>query len=78
MGAAHAGRGHRGRRRPDSAAAELTLPHPRAPARAFVVVPWLAADPGAQLAGKPLAAWLDALPADEVAAVRPLENGTLR
>jgi 2-amino-4-hydroxy-6-hydroxymethyldihydropteridine diphosphokinase len=58
--------------------AELTLPHPRAHERAFVLVPWLAADPGAQLAGKPVSAWLDALPAADVAGVRPVEDGALR
>lgn len=30
---------------------ELTLPHPRAHERAFVLAPWLAADPGASLPG---------------------------
>jgi 2-amino-4-hydroxy-6-hydroxymethyldihydropteridine diphosphokinase len=30
---------------------ELTLPHPRAHERAFVLAPWLAADPGAALPG---------------------------
>ncbi len=30
---------------------DLTLPHPRAAERAFVLVPWLAADPDAQLDG---------------------------
>jgi 2-amino-4-hydroxy-6-hydroxymethyldihydropteridine diphosphokinase len=34
--------------------AELTLPHPRAAERAFVLVPWLAADPDAVLAGRPV------------------------
>jgi len=29
----------------------LTLPHPRAHERAFVLVPWLEADPGAELTG---------------------------
>jgi 2-amino-4-hydroxy-6-hydroxymethyldihydropteridine diphosphokinase len=50
---------------------ELTLPHPRAHERAFVLVPWLAVDPAATLAGKPLAEWIAALPADDVRAVRP-------
>lgn len=30
---------------------ELTLPHPRAHERAFVLVPWLEVDPGAELSG---------------------------
>jgi 2-amino-4-hydroxy-6-hydroxymethyldihydropteridine diphosphokinase len=47
----------------------LTLPHPRATQRAFVLVPWLAADPDATLLDRPLAAWLAELPANEVAAV---------
>jgi 2-amino-4-hydroxy-6-hydroxymethyldihydropteridine diphosphokinase len=34
-----------------SEAPELTLPHPRAHERAFVLVPWLEADPEAELAG---------------------------
>jgi 2-amino-4-hydroxy-6-hydroxymethyldihydropteridine diphosphokinase len=49
---------------------ELTLPHPRAAERAFVLVPWLAVDPDARLSGRSVAAWLDGLPAAEVAAVR--------
>jgi 2-amino-4-hydroxy-6-hydroxymethyldihydropteridine diphosphokinase len=53
-----------------SADPELTLPHPRAAERAFVLVPWLAVDPDALLSGRTLAGWLDALPAAEVAAVR--------
>lgn len=56
----------------------LTLPHPRAHERAFVLVPWLAADPTATLAGKPVGEWLAALPAAEVAAVRRLDNEGLR
>ena len=57
---------------------QLTLPHPRAVERAFVLVPWLAVDPAATLAGKPVAEWLAALPTDEVDAVRRLEGVTLR
>jgi 2-amino-4-hydroxy-6-hydroxymethyldihydropteridine diphosphokinase len=41
---------------------QLTLPHPRAADRAFVLVPWLAIDPDASLGGRPvheLAARLD-------------------
>ncbi|MGY1855106.1 2-amino-4-hydroxy-6-hydroxymethyldihydropteridine diphosphokinase [Modestobacter sp. SYSU DS0290] len=49
---------------------QLTLPHPRAHERAFVLVPWLALDPGAQLPGHgAVADLLAALPADDVAAV---------
>ena len=48
----------------------LTLPHPRAHQRAFVLVPWLALDPAASLPGHGRVADLvAALPADEVAAV---------
>lgn len=39
---------------------ELTLPHPRAHQRAFVLVPWHAVEPGAELPGHgPVAALLD-------------------
>ena len=48
----------------------LTLPHPRAHERAFVLVPWVALDPTASLPGHGRVADLvAALPADEVAAV---------
>ncbi|GAA4662426.1 2-amino-4-hydroxy-6-hydroxymethyldihydropteridine diphosphokinase [Arthrobacter cryoconiti] len=33
---------------------ELTLPHPRAAGRAFVMYPWSLMDPGAMLAGQPV------------------------
>ena len=56
---------------------ELTLPHPRAAERAFVLVPWLAADPAAELAGRPVAELIAALPADEVAGVRLVAGVTL-
>ena len=49
---------------------DLTLPHPRAHERAFVLVPWLALDPTAEIPGRGRVADLvAALPADEVAAV---------
>ncbi len=48
----------------------LTLPHPRAAERAFVLVPWLALDPAAVLPGHGRVADLvRALPAEDVAAV---------
>ncbi len=53
---------------------ELILPHPRARERAFVLVPWLAADPAATLDGTALAAVIAALTPDEVAGVRVVEG----
>lgn len=50
--------------------AELTLPHPRAAERAFVLIPWLAAQPDASLAGVALTDRVAALSAAEVAGVR--------
>jgi 2-amino-4-hydroxy-6-hydroxymethyldihydropteridine diphosphokinase len=57
---------------------ELTLPHPRAGERAFVLVPWLAADPGATLSGKPLGAWIAQLPAADLVAVRLMTGRVLQ
>lgn len=52
---------------------ELTLPHPRAHLRAFVLIPWLDADPDAELPGHGAVADLvRALPADETAEVTRL------
>jgi 2-amino-4-hydroxy-6-hydroxymethyldihydropteridine diphosphokinase len=49
---------------------ELTLPHPRAHERAFVLLPWLTLDPTAVLPGRgPIADLMASLPADDVAAV---------
>jgi 2-amino-4-hydroxy-6-hydroxymethyldihydropteridine diphosphokinase len=45
---------------------ELTLPHPRAAERAFVLVPWLAVDPDAALAGRPVRELLPGLTDDDV------------
>jgi 2-amino-4-hydroxy-6-hydroxymethyldihydropteridine diphosphokinase len=56
----------------------LTLPHPRAAERAFVLVPWLAAQPDGQLGGRPVAELVAALPADEVAGVRPRPDLAVR
>ena len=55
----------------------LTLPHPRAHQRAFVLVPWLDVEPGATLRDEPVSYLLAALPDDERAGVR-LTNYALR
>ncbi len=57
----------------------LSLPHPRAAERAFVLVPWWAVDPEAQLPGHgSVLQLMQALPAEEVAAVRLLPAVELR
>lgn len=48
----------------------LTLPHPGAAERAFVLVPWLEADPAAQLAGRPVRELVARLAPGELAGVR--------
>lgn len=56
-----------------SADPELTLPHPRAHQRAFVLVPWLDVDPDASLSvdgvDRPVSEWLASLPEEERASV---------
>ena len=47
----------------------LTLPHPRAAERAFVLVPWLAVDSEALLGGQRVADLIAALPAEDVSAL---------
>lgn len=55
---------------------ELTLPHPRAHERAFVLVPWADADPGAVLPGRgPVAELLETV---DRRGVRPREDLTLQ
>lgn len=58
---------------------ELTLPHPRAAERAFVLVPWLEIEPGARLwtagGSRPIADLIAALPDAEVAAVTRIRPG---
>ena len=49
---------------------ELTLPHPYAHERAFVLVPWLAADEHAQLNGTPVRELVASLDSNDVAAVK--------
>jgi 2-amino-4-hydroxy-6-hydroxymethyldihydropteridine diphosphokinase len=54
---------------------ELTLPHPRAHERAFVLVPWAALEPGAVLPGRGrVADLMAALPADDLLAVTRWEH----
>lgn len=61
-----------------SADPELLLPHPGTPQRASVLVPWLAADPEAELPGHGRAAdLLRALPVPEIAGVRLRADLTL-
>ncbi len=58
---------------------QLTLPHPRAAERAFVLVPWWSVDPEAQLPGRgSVLELMQALPAGEVAAVQLLPGAELR
>lgn len=54
----------------------LTLPHPRAHERAFVLLPWLDADPGASIPGRGSVAELASTV--DVAGVRRLDSATLR
>ena len=59
-----------------SADPELTLPHPRAHERAFVLVPWLSVDAAAELPGHgPVRDLVAALDPAEVAAVVPWSPG---
>lgn len=53
---------------------ELTLPHPYAHQRAFVLVPWLAADPDAELNGTPVRELIAGLDEEEVAAVKEVDE----
>jgi 2-amino-4-hydroxy-6-hydroxymethyldihydropteridine diphosphokinase len=57
---------------------ELTLPHPRARERAFVLVPWAAVDGSATIAGEKVTDLLAALPQDEVTGVRPRPDVVVR
>lgn len=57
----------------------LTLPHPRAHERAFVLAPWAVLDPAAEIPGKGrVADLLAARPAAERAGVRRRDDLTLR
>lgn len=55
--------------------ASLTVPHPRAHERVFVLAPWLALDPAAELLGHgSVRALLAACDPAELAALRPVER----
>jgi 2-amino-4-hydroxy-6-hydroxymethyldihydropteridine diphosphokinase len=54
----------------------LTLPHPRAHERAFVLVPWHDVDPQAVIPGKGRVA--DLLAATDTAGIRPLRQARIR
>jgi len=60
----------------------LTLPHPHAHQRAFVLVPWLAADPGATLTvdgtARTVQRWLADLDAGERDGVRAVTQALVR
>lgn len=49
----------------------LTLPHPLAHERAFVLIPWLAVDPTARLSGRPVSELLEEIDDAQRAGVRP-------
>ena len=51
---------------------ELTVPHPFAHERAFVLIPWLAADGAAKLKGKDVSALVAALDPQETADIHRL------
>jgi len=55
----------------------LTLPHPRAHVRAFVLVPWHELAPMLVLGRRSLTGWLAQLPKSEVEAVRLVEDAEL-
>ncbi|KQB83182.1 2-amino-4-hydroxy-6-hydroxymethyldihydropteridine diphosphokinase [Corynebacterium oculi] len=63
---------YRGGREVTSEDPVLSLPHPWAHRRAFVLVPWAEADPEAHLKGKPLGHWLSVLPTGEAEQIVPL------
>lgn len=57
--------------------ARLTLPHPRAHLRAFVLVPWQEIEPGQLLKGRTLTGWTADLPRSEVRELQVRHDITL-
>lgn len=55
---------------------ELTVPHPRAHERAFVLVPWAEIEPEATLGGTPITELIAGLPTDEVSQIVPAQRPT--
>lgn len=53
----------------ETADERLTLPHPRAHERGFVLVPLMELAPELVLSGKPVEQWLQSLPVDEIKGV---------
>ena len=77
LGTAHPGCRRDRRRRRRQRRSPLTLPHPRAAERAFVLVPWSALDPSAELGGRPVVALIAGLDPDDVAQVQPVPEMAL-
>ncbi|MDO5506800.1 MAG: 2-amino-4-hydroxy-6-hydroxymethyldihydropteridine diphosphokinase [Corynebacterium casei] len=51
---------------------ELTVPHPHAAERAFVLIPWMAADVKATLGGKPVAGLIGNVPQEDIEGIKVL------
>lgn len=51
---------------------ELTVPHPHAAERAFVLIPWMAVDLNAELNGQPVAGLIGKLPTADVEGMKVL------
>lgn len=51
---------------------ELTVPHPHAAERAFVLIPWMAADVNATLGGKPVAELIGNVPQEDIEGIKVL------
>ena len=61
----------------ESSDERLSLPHPRAHQRAFVLVPWHELAPELTIRGRSLTGWIASLPAGEVAGVKALPDAAL-